>query len=408
MRLSLLALLLLSSCSLFIDKIAGDFDKDPDVMLKELTPKTKKFLDDSFKDINLSCLHDVHVHAVGVGAGGTGNWVNPDMMSLANPWKFLQYKVYLSASDLKDLEDADSKYMERLTRLARSDKRYGKLHLLAFDKNHKKDGTVDLKRSSFYITNQHVWNMYKKYPDYVVPTISVHPSRVDAVQELEKWAKRGVKFIKWLPNAMRIDPSDPKLKAYYEVILKYDMVLLSHVGEEKAVDGEDFQKLANPLYFRRPLNMGVKVIMAHNASLGTCDDFEQGGKKSCFELFWRLIKDKRYESNLWGELSGITIHTRVGNPIDKILEHPELHSRFVNGSDYPLPAINILYRTSQFEDLGYITTEEKKMLDELYNYNPLVFDFALKRALKHPKTGQKFMPVAFELPKSLCKLANSL
>lgn len=408
MRFALLAILLLPSCSMFIDKIAGDFDKEPDVMLKELSPETKAFLDKSYEGINQQCNNDVHVHAVGTGAGGTGNWVNPDMMTLSHPYKFLQYKVYLSASGLQTLENADMKYMERLAKLARSDKRYGKLHLLAFDKNHTEDGNVDLKRSSFYITNDHVWKMYKKYPDIVIPTISVHPYRKDAIQKLEKWGKLGVKFIKWLPNAMRINPASPLLDDYYRTVLKYNMVILTHTGDEKAVDGEEFQKLANPLAFRRPLDMGVKIIMAHVASLGTCDDYDKGGKTSCFELFWRIFKEKKYESNLWGELSGVTIHTRVGMPIDTLLENPEYHSRIVNGSDYPLPAINILYRTTQFKKLGYITDKEMKMLNEIYDYNPLVFDFALKRNLKHPVSGKMLTAKAFELPPELCSLTKGL
>lgn len=406
MRLAILALLLLPNCSVFIDKIAGDFEKEPEVMFKELKPKTKAFLDKAYEGIDLNCLRDVHVHSVGTGAGGTGNWVNPDMMSMSHPWKFLQYKVYLSASGLDTLKDADAKYMERLAKLARADKRYGKIHLLAFDKNHTEDGKEDLKRSSFYIKNEHVWNMYEKYPDIVVPTVSVHPYRKDAIEALNKWAKKGARYIKWLPNAQRIDPSSPKLDEYYKTVLKHDMVILTHTGEEKAVDGEEFQKLANPLRFRKPLDMGVKIIMAHAASLGECNDLEQGGKKTCFDLFWRVLNDKKYEKNLWGELSGITIHTRVGAPTETLLMHPELHHRIVNGSDYPLPAINILYRTTQFKKLGYITDEEREMLNEIYDYNPLIFDFVLKRNLKHPLTGQKFSPKAFELPPALCKARN--
>ncbi len=404
MRTVILALFLLPGCSVFIDKIAGDFEKDPVVMLNDLKPKTKKFLDQAFEGINPKCLRDVHVHAVGNGSGGTGNWVNPDMMSLSHPYKFLQYKVYLSASGLEDLEDADEKYMQRLIKLARSDRRYGKMHLLAFDKNHTEEGVEDLKRSTFYITNEHVWNMYEKYPDIIVPTISVHPYRKDAIQRLEKWAKKGARYIKWLPNAQRIDPASDKLDEYYKVVKKYNMVILSHTGEEKAVDGEEFQELANPLRFRRPLDMGVKIIMAHAASLGQCKDLEQGGKKSCFDLFWRVLSDKKYENNLWGELSGITIHTRVGAPTETLLDNPQVHHRLVNGSDYPLPAINILYRTTQFKKLGYITNEEKEMLNEIYDYNPLIFDFVLKRNLKHPKTGKRFSPSAFELPPELCEL----
>ncbi|MBT5094845.1 MAG: hypothetical protein HOM21_11405, partial [Halobacteriovoraceae bacterium] len=280
------------------------------------------------------------------------------------------------------------------------------INLLAFDYNHNKNGTINKKHSTFYIPNEYVYKISQKFPKLVNPVISVHPDRKDAIKELTKYGEKGVKLIKWLPNAMRINPADPDYREYYETVKKYDMAILSHTGHEKAVDGEEYQKLANPLRFKLPLDMGVKIIMAHVASLGKCQDIDGApeDQKPCFDYFWRLFNNPKYNKNLFAELSGVTIYTRVGAPITKLLEHPELHHRVVNGSDYPLPAINILYRTSQFEKLSYITKKERKLLNEIYDFNPLLFDFVLKRNLKHPSTKQKFQAAAFELPASLgCK-----
>ena len=395
-------LILFSSCSAIVTPIAGSFDHEPEEMDKKMAPETKKFLNDIFKGIDNSCLSDFHVHAVGMGTHGTKNWVNPKMQSMTSPYKYLQYKVYMSASGINDLDNADQQYMERLVRLAKADPRYGKLHLFAFDHHYNEDGAINKSKSSFYIPNEYVFAMSEKYPNLVTPVISVHPDRKDALVELEKWAKKGAKYIKWLPNAQRIDPSDEKHDAFYKMVKKYDMAILTHTGHEKAVEGEEFQKLANPLLLRRPLDIGVKIIMAHLASLGECTDFTDENKKVfCFKLFWKMFKDKKYEKNLFGEISGATIHTRVGEAIDTLLAHPEFHERIVNGSDYPLPAINILYRTGQFEEMGYINSKEREHLNEIYEFNPLLFDLALKRTIRHPKTGQKFKNEAFLMPKNL-------
>jgi uncharacterized protein len=399
-----LVLILLTSCSAIVTPIAGSFDYEPGEMDKKMTPETKEFLNQIFKGIDNSCQQDFHVHAVGMGTHGTHNWVNPKMQSMSSPYKYLQYKVYMSASGIDDLENADQQYMDRLVRLATADKRYGKLHLFAFDHHYNEDGTANKDKSTFYIPNEYVFAMKEKYPEVIIPVISVHPDRKDALVELEKWGKKGAQYIKWLPNAQRIDPSLEKHDAFYEMVKKYDMTILTHTGHEKAVEGEEFQKLANPLLLRRPLDLGVKIIMAHLASLGQCKDFTDGDKEVfCFKLFWKLFKDKKYEKNLFGEISGVTIHTRVGEAIDTILEHPEYHHRIVNGSDYPLPAINILYRTGQFEDMGYITSKERDHLNEIYEFNPLLFDLALKRTIKHPKTGQKLQDQAFLIPKEMGK-----
>jgi uncharacterized protein len=393
----------MASCHHIVKPIGGTFTHKPNELTSKLSADSKKLLDQVFSGINLKCLSDFHVHAVGVGAKGTGAYVNPHMLSILHPWKYLQYLVYTSASGIDSFENADQEYFDRLLELTQVDPRYGKIHLLAFDYHYNKDGTKNLERSTFHIPNKYVVGLADKYPHLVTPVISVHPDKPTAVTEIEKWGKKGVKFIKWLPNAQRINPADKKHFDFYQMVKKYDMSILTHTGHEKAVDGEEFQALANPMNFKYPLDLGVKIIMAHLASLGDCADLDDPKKemKSCFDLFLRMFEDPKYKNNLFGELSGTTIHTRVGDPLLKLLEKPELHERLVNGSDYPLPAINILYRTKQLLKLGYITKKERELANEIYGFNPLLFDFVLKRVMKHPKTGQKFLPSAFEMPKAM-------
>ncbi|MEE8124620.1 MAG: hypothetical protein V3T42_02280, partial [Nitrospirales bacterium] len=65
------------------------------------------------------------------------------------------------------------------------------------------------------------------------------------------------------------------------------------------------------------------------------------------------------------------------------------------GSDYPLPAINIVIQTRTLESSGYITAQEREALNEIYDYNPLLFDFVLKRTVRHTETGLKFPTSVF-------------
>jgi len=62
-------------------------------------------------------------------------------------------------------------------------------------------------------------------------------------------------------------------------------------------------------------------------------------------------------------------------PFATLLKRQDLHSRLVNGSDYPLPAINSLIWTRSLVRSGFITAEERQSLNEIYDYNPLLFDF---------------------------------
>lgn len=178
---------------------------------------------------------------------------------------------------------------------------------------------------------------------------------------------------------------------------KHGMILLTHVGEEQVVEAKEDQKLGNPLLFRRPLDMGVKFVMAHCASLGNDEDLDNSNKKvPSFELFMRLMNDKKYEGLLYGEISATTQFNRLPTAILTILENPNLHKILVNGSDYPLPAINVIIKTKSLVKYGMITKQERQYLNEIYQYNPLIFDYVLKRTIRHPKTGVRFDSLVFE------------
>jgi len=377
--------------------IGGASSRRPEELSQGLSTPAADLMKRAFDDVDPRRLVDYHTHVVGVGAGGTGNLVNPAMRSRRRPLKYLKFLVYLSAAGIKDLENADREFVLRLADQARHIADHGKYRLLAFDKHYNADGTVNAEKTEFYTANEHVFNLAAEFPDLFLPTMSVHPYRADALEELARWAGRGVKVVKWLPNAMGINPSDPRCDPFYRSMRELGVVLLSHAGEEKAVEAEEDQRLGNPLHLRRPLDHGVKVIAAHCAGLGENPDLDHPDRRLVpnFQLFMRLMEEKRYEGLLFGDISAMTQRNRLGVPLTTILERTDLHARLVNGSDYPLPAINIVISTGALARAGYITRAERTGLNELYDYNPLLFDFVLKRTLKVPGAGQRLPASVF-------------
>jgi len=230
------------------------------------------------------------------------------------------------------------------------------------------------------------------------PVASVHPYRKDAIAELERCAARGAKLIKWLPAAMGMDPADPACDAFYDRMRELGVALLTHAGKEMAVDAEEAQRLGNPLRLRRPLDRGVKVIVAHCATLGEDEDLDDPARPHVpsFDLFLRMMDEPRHRGLLFGEISAVTQINRGLEAIETLLAREDLHSRLVNGSDYPIPAINCLIWTGRFASNGFMTEEEVGLLDEIYGVNPILFDFALKRCLRHPKTGARFPAALFQ------------
>ena len=202
------------------------------------------------------------------------------------------------------MKNVDQQYVDRLLDLIENSPVPGKFAILAFDKFYDEKGKVDLKKTEFYIPNQRVWDIAQAHTRYFEAVISIHPYRADAIKRLNYWAGKGVKIVKWLPNAMGIDPSLRKLEPFYQAMIDNEMVLLTHGGEEKAVKSEANQKFGNPLLLRMPLSMGVKIIVAHCASLGQNIDLENesGNLVSNFDLFMGLMDDKKYEGLLFGDI----------------------------------------------------------------------------------------------------------
>src|SRR5712692_1367771 len=375
--------------------IAGAFTHQPEELKNKISAKAGDLVKRAFVGIDPARLVDYHTHVAGIGTGGADAFVNPKMLTWKHPFHHLKFKVYLSAGGVKDVENADAQIVERLVRLVSSIEGHGKHRLLAFDQNYNRDGTSNSERTEFYVPNDYVFAIAKQHLDLFEPVISVNPYRPDALDALERGAKRGARMVKWLPNAMGIDPSGEACDPFYQKMKELNLVLLSHGGEEKAVDAEEDQKLGNPLLLRRALDASVKVIVAHCAGLGDNKDLDDPERKrlSNFDLFLRLMDDKRYEGLVFADISAMTQYNRIGKPLTTILKRKDLHERLVNGSDYPLPAVNMLVRTGALRKQGYLTKEERTCMNEVYDYNPLLFDFVLKRTMSLPGT-QARLPAA--------------
>lgn len=309
---------------------------------------------------------------------------------MLHPLDRFKYQIYRSASGIEHDETADQEYVARLVALAQAMPIPPVLMVFAFDKHHRSDGTADLDKTEFFVPNDYVFRLAAAHPALFRPVMSVHPYRPDALEALERWAGQGGRFVKWLPNSMGIDPAADRLDPFYAKMASLKLVLITHAGEEQAVHVDDAQELGNPLRLRKPLDAGVRVIVAHCASLGDnldldAPDPQAAPRPSSFDLFLRLMAEPRYEGRLFGDLSATLQFNRLPAPITTLLTTPGLHERLVNGSDYPLPAINALVRTRDIHDAGLITAEQRSSLNEIYDFNPLLYDFVLKRTVRGPK-----------------------
>jgi len=342
---------------------------------------------------------DCHAHLVGTGDSGSGIWLNPGMLSMASPAQYAQRLFFLNAGCAHDAPGrVDLSYVERMHNLLDGMRPGAKLILLAFDRHHAADGTPIPEATAFHVPDAYAMATARQYPRHFEWAASIHPYRRDCLDALRQAKAGGARAVKWLPAAMGMDPSSPRCDAFYAELRKLNLPLITHGGMERAVRVADRQHLGNPLLLRRPLEHGVRVVVAHCATMGEDRDLDRGTNGpyvASFALFSRLMDEARYgKTLLYGDLSAVTQQNRAGPALATLIERSDWHPRLLNGSDYPLPGIMPLYSMSRLTELGYLEPRLAPVLTAIREHNPLLFDFVLKR---HLRFGEKsFSKVVFE------------
>jgi mannonate dehydratase len=184
---------------------------------------------------------------------------------------------------------------------------------------------------------------------------------------------------------MGIDPASPRCDRFYAALARLDVPLVTHGGLERAVISGYSQDLGNPLRLRRALAAGVRVIVAHCASMGTDRDLDRGADGPLvpsFDLFARLMEDARYDGRLYGDISAMPQVNRAAPALARVVERTDWHPRLLNGSDYPLPGVMPLFSVDYLVSLGLLTERAAPTLKAIRAHNPLLFDFVAKRHLR--------------------------
>lgn len=355
----------------------------------------------AWEGIDPAAFRDWHAHVAGVGDGGSGLWLSPQMQSLWHPWQNLQRKFYLNAACVERKGQVDDDYVARFVSYLDAFPHGAKAMWLAFDFHYDESGARREDLSAFHVPDRYAAELARRHPGRSEWICSVHPYRADALQALEWAVAHGARAVKWLPSAMGMDPASARCDRFYDALVRHRLPLLSHGGMELAVHGGKVDELNNPLRLRRALERGVHVVVAHCASLGEHVDLDRGPDgpaTPAFALFTRLMDEPRWRGQLFGEISALTQLNRI-EALERVLTRADWHPRLVNGSDYPLPGVMPIYSLRRFVERGLLAEAEAPVLAELRRYNPLLFDFVLKRSLR--RGGARFSGAIFEGARAL-------
>jgi uncharacterized protein len=337
-----------------------------------------------FDGLNAIDVWDCHAHLLGLGESGGGAWVTPKMQSMWNLRLYAQYRFYLNAACVDpELKNVDRDYLARLNALMADFPAGFRSMVMAFDRTHDE-------------ANSYASEIAAKNSSRIGWVASIHPYREDAADEVAEVVAQGALAVKWLPPAMGIDPQSTLCNRFYDAMAKHDLPLITHGGEEKAVQGAHQPANGNVLKLRRPLERGVRVVVAHCASMGTDIDLDKGAngeEVECFQLFERLMATREFEGRLFGDVSALPQTNRFAY-LERVLKHREWDGRLLNGSDYPLPGVFPLFSVDAIVDKNWLSADVGEHLKRVREGNPLMFDFLLKRHLKID--GRKFGRETFE------------
>lgn len=364
----------------------------------EADDETVAFVRRCFEGVRRDRMVDTHVHLAGTETSVTGCWMNPRMKRWTHPAQRLRYEIFMGAAGVEGEAGGDAQYVARLLERHRAGNPDGQLLVMGFERFHDDDGKPDLAKSVMHVPDGYVLQLAQQHHD-LLACVSIHPYAPDAVERLEAAVEQGARAIKWLPSAMNIDPSSPRCAPFYAALARLKVPVICHAGEESALTLVDLHELNNPLRLRTALDAGVTVVVAHLGSLGHCADLDAGaGSLPCFDAFLRMFGEERHERRLLADLSALVLLNRSGRVLRETLALQEEQHRLVNGSDYPVCAVDPLTSTLVLKWQGYLDAEDQRMLESVFELNPLLFDFCLKRCLRSEQHGTalRFSPAVFE------------
>jgi uncharacterized protein len=335
-----------------------------------------------FEGIDAAQLWDVHTHLLGTGDSGSGCTVHQSTSQWWHPMEVVRRKAILNAACVSaDALSVDRAYVERLQALAADFPAGARWLLFAFDRAHDDAGRAAPGATTFHVPDAYARRIAAQTPNRFGWVASIHPYAEDALQRLDRAIDQGALAVKWLPSAMNIDLRSPRCRAFYDRLAATRVPLIVHCGEEKAVPGAGRDELGNPLHVRGPLAAGVRVVMAHCASLGQALDVDRPSAPAvaAFDLFARLMDEPAHGDRLLGDVSAVFQVNRRPELQRTLLRRADWHSRLLHGSDYPLPGVMPLTRVPRLAQHVLLEAAAVPVLEAVREHNPLLFDFMLKR-----------------------------
>jgi uncharacterized protein len=264
---------------------------------------------------------DMHVHLVGNGRNGSGNWMKLGWHRRAMGELMLR-GIGLRA-DLTDV-DFDDRYAEYVAGLVRESS-LSHAVVLAHEEVYTEEGRK-LDFGSFHVSNDWALAMGRRHRE-LLPAVSIHPGRKDALHELERCVEGGAVMVKLLPCSQNVDCSLGRYVEFFKLMAQAGLPFLAHTGGEYTVPVYA-KRLFSPQLLRGPLDCGVTVIAAHAATRSAPSWWEEDEMPG-------FLKMLREYPHCYGDISALNTPNRSHGL--RVCLEPGVMAQMVHGSDFPVP-----------------------------------------------------------------------
>jgi len=342
---------------------------------------------------------DIHLHNMGYDEG---NFLNPkiSVLKMTSCKNYFTFNAIRYAAGMSTVIGSTHEARKRLhIYCAHFPKLCG--IVLPIHKAIQKEGWIDWNATGLYLKNYAglltAASFHNPHNDSeLLSAISVHPFDAQWKEKLLAAHAKGIFLIKWMPP-QSIPPDSDLIDEYYKMVKQLNMTLIAHSGPEHAMPTDESNKnwydWGNPLRFRRPLQIGVNVILAHcghKDPIADLDNPEQGMKFG-YELFIRLAREAHeknktgeWPGKLYGDLAAVTTHYGPDFVKEILKVAHEEGIRLIYGSDYPFT--NLIQPNKDGYELcataGLLDAAKVQPLKEIRAWNPLLANYIFTRNLE--------------------------
>jgi len=295
--------------------------------------------------LNSNCLLDrkvidIHAHMVGIGDTVKGMFSSREFLSSPAFSSMLMYlKTPPSAA-------TDAKIRQVLLEEVDSSGSIDYAVFLAMDGVYK-NGKFVAAETHLMVPNDYIIDL-SRMNKKVLFGASVHPYReaTEMLSVAKRCVDEGAALFMWSPSEQQINPEDDRCIPFYVCLAREGIPLLVHSGTEFTARTTAFRADAynDPGRLKIALDIGVKVIAAHCAPSPGEDAMPGRG-------YWEVLLDMlgTAEEKKWGlysDISACCAPSKIGYLERVKLEINEGRispKRFLYGSDFPMPAVDINY-----------------------------------------------------------------